>query len=274
MKSRLLVLAALSVLPLTQVEAQRRSRSDKDSSATAFQALGAAAGLGGGLLSLLGARGSDYYGGADGWCVGSCGAETRNGFGFFVDPGSNQANARGAASSLLLRVAPARRALLLETLDDALTRAGLRLVGGNGNRLWFGTDGTNSAFARTLAAVSADAAGDGSFGGTSVGESKVAVGGTSPSSGTAPSSGCILASCMLGEGSTARTSLAGTATSGSELVLGGTSGSVFGSTATMQALAPADVNRLVNPEPGTIVLMVGGLAGLAVARRRTRGAGR
>jgi hypothetical protein len=270
----LLVLAALSVLPLTQVEAQRRSRSEKDSSATAYEALGAAAGLGGGLLSLLGSRGSDYDGSADGWCVGSCGAGTRNGFGIFLTPGSSQGNARGGASSLLLRAAPARRAMLLETLDDALTRAGLRLVGGNGHRIWFGTDGTNPDLGFNPSTVSADAAGNGSLGGTGASDSKASGGTAGRSSGTAPSNGCIIASCMLGEGSSAGGSLAGTATSGSGLDLDGTSASLFGATPSMQALEAADVNTIMNPEPGTIVLMVGGLAGLALVRRRTRGTSR
>jgi hypothetical protein len=267
MKGRLLVLAAVSLLPLTQVEAQRRSRSDRDSSATAYHALGAAAGLGGGLLSLLGSRSSDYDGSADGWCVGSCGTTTRNGFGLFLNSGSNQGNARGGVSSLL-RVAPARRAMLLETLDDALARAGLRLVGGSGNRVWFGTDGTNRAFDRLRSDLATTEAGNGSFGGTGLRAAGTATD-APPSGGSTPSNGCIIASCMLGEGSSGGGSVVGNATAGSALVLDGSPESLFRSSPPAQSLA-TDVNVIVNPEPGTVVLMVGGLAGLALLRRRTR----
>ena len=277
MKSRLLVLAAVSLLPLTQVEAQRRSRSERDSSATATQALGAVAGLGGGLFSLLGSRGSDYDGSADGWCVGSCGEGTRNGFGLFLNPGNGRENRRAGASSLLLRAAPARRAMLLETLDDALAEAGLRMVGGNGNRVWFGTDGSSSAFDRHRASVAASESGDGSFGRTvveEVGDVGSNPGTTYASASSTPSNGCILASCMLGEGSSGLSGVPGNAGAGAALVMDGTPETLFGENPPAQSLLIGDPNVIVNPEPGTVLLMVGGLAGLALLRRRTRGASR
>ena len=268
MRNRLLVLAALSVLPMTQVDAQR-SRSRKDSSATAAQTLAAAAGIGGGLLALLSSSDEAFDGNSESWCVGACGVGGRGSFGFFVTPETMQGTpTRGSTS--ILRASPRRRAMLLETLDDALTRAGLRIVVGSGNSVWFGTDGSNAAFEANGTVQGSEG---GAFGGTGMSEVVVRHGAT-PAGGSAPSDGCIIATCMLGEGPLAGSSLVGN--SAALLLEGNASEALFEGDPSPQPRVRAfgdNVNIIVNPEPGTIALMLAGLAGLAFARRRTRSAG-
>ena len=214
------------------------------------------------MLSVLGSSDEDFGGSADGWCVGSCGNRSGAPFGFFLNSESSQANARGGASSLLLRVSPRRRAALLETLDDALTNAGLRMVGGRGNRIWFGTDGSAASNAQ-YARLNADTDGSGGVGAAIVDEGGA---GANGSGSPRPSSGCIMASCMLGEGS-----VGGSAS----FVMDGNADGLFLEEVSQPSLVSVqqDVNMITNPEPGTIALMIGGLAALGLFRRRSSARG-
>jgi hypothetical protein len=242
MKRSLLLVALAVAVPMTHIEAQR-SRSKKDSSSTPVQALAAGASIGTGLLALF-IEDDDAYAGPSAWCVGSC-APTRRSSAQLLDKGGRSL---WLLSDDALESAPPLRRLgfrmgVAESLAEALRQGG------------FGQPAAALAVRMETSSMALQSSS------------------ATPTATREPEPSLVTTAAMVTSTSGTGCSLGECGTTPDPVTMSGGSDAFVASVLALEAsvLAPvvaADI--IVNPEPGTIMLTLSGLACLLLVRRRTR----
>lgn len=250
MRRSVLLLSMLAVLPLSQAQAQYGQAEESDST-NAAQAMQTGLGMGFSFLSMFGRRASNDRN-ATAWCPGACAAASR-GSAF-----TSTTSAKWVVGGDLDGVDEfdhARRDYVIGTLEQLFERSG----------------GDASIVARSSEKGAAESVnGNGNGNGYAKGKGKKS--GADDSSEpaftnffeAAMNSTCVLGLCVPPEAPPEYRDM-GPGLQTDNGFYTSSPGAQFGAMALV-----GDPGIIVNPEPGSILLTVSGLAGVALMRRRLR----